>query len=123
MTLNIPCYLMDRGAGLISPVPRTIQVPHGESVALVGKVHRDDLTFPNLSGATITFRLVTYASGAKLYETTSTNGSRDGDFTLTVALPTSIQPGTYAWDLWLSLDGALRSIHPLSAWKSLLSTR
>lgn len=121
--LRVSTFLMDRGTRLVAAQPHAIEVPHGEGVTLSGQVYRDDLTIPDLTGLTITFRIVTPTSGSKLYEATSTNGDRHGRFTLTATPPTSIQPGTYHWDLWLSLGGAPYQIMPLSAWNVHLSSR
>lgn len=93
------------GLGFAKPTMQTLVIPHGEPASVLVDVVLDDLTKPDLSAGTLTFRIVETSSGMVLWKTTA-SPDRYGRGELTVNPPAAtMTPGTYAWDLWLSIPG------------------
>lgn len=100
--------------------PRTIHIDSriGEPFSMEVHVKRDDNTIPNLTGATLRYRLYDQR-GLKLYETTATgaNSASQGVVTLSIDLPTSLNPKAYSWDVWCSIGDDRYQIIPTSVWR------
>jgi len=116
------------GIGTVQQEGKTISLPRGESCTLELYTTDDAGIVPDLQLATFEFRLINPLMPRNVLYRVSATGStadqlRNGHATFQIALPGSVDAGTYHWDLWMTLASANRQLVPLSAFLVLNSSR
>lgn len=94
----------------------TLDLPKGEVMDMEIQVLLNSGQEANLTGTTITFRLVD-SNLSPLYSVSTSDGDRIGRASLTINLPAHFQPGTYYWDMWLTSGDLRYQIKPMAAFR------
>lgn len=116
------------GVGTVQQEGKTISLPKGEACTLELYVTDDAGIVRDLQLATFEFRLTNPLMPRNtIYRVGATGSTADqlrlGHATLQIVLPGSVDPGTYHWDLWMTLSSANSQLVPLSAFLVLPSSR
>jgi hypothetical protein len=126
MKIRILAVLQLTGLGVVSPESTSIAHAHGEPVTLSVSVQSDDGMHCNPAGRTYTLRISPTVDGAgPIYRTTLTPNAAQADWSqdIPVAIPISVPPGTYRWDLFVTHGEQSYAAVLESSWQILSSTR
>lgn len=116
----VQAVIESTGLGIVRKFPIHIESRVGEPVTLGLEVIHDNNVKPDLTGATLRFRLLSPIGGYKLYETTTvvSTGGKQGNASITVNLPNGTAVGSYIWEVWYEPEtGAKSQIIESSTWK------
>lgn len=116
------------GIGSVQQEAKTISLPKGESLTIELYTTDDAGISHDLRDATFEFRLVNPLMPRNVIYRSNGNDSTDaqlrlGHATIPVTLPGSVEPGTYHWDIWMTIGSSTVQLVPLSAFLLLDSSR
>jgi len=114
---RVNTVLQNSGLGFAYAYPKTLTLPHGSTGTLLVTVVSDNGIPMDLEGASVALRMVHPVGGHVLYQVAVLGVARSSQVALALAPPSSLQVGSYHWDLWHTVvaTGVKHQIFPLSS--------